>query len=95
MKKNEYSSSKNKNNITIKIEVPIELHAKLKLQAQKQNITLQHYCSTKLADCATGVNEIRNAIIKSVPDYYNHVAKIADPELKSYFYDFGGFVCRL
>lgn len=91
------SESKSNNNETkfIKIKVNIDQYYKIKQKANDYNLTLQDYLVLKGTDDTKGVEEIRNSIVKLLPDYYNRIRGVGNTELQQYFTEFGGIICQL
>lgn len=79
----------------IKIKVNVDQYNILKQKAEEQNQTLSDYMVLKGMDDSKGTREIRNYIVKMLPDYYNRIKGVGNKELQQYLRDFGGALCRL
>ena len=88
-------SSYKKDTVTLKIEIPSDIYSSIKERAEEKKLTLKEYAILKMTDEVGGREELRREIITNIPVYYNKVRGIADQDLRGYFVEFGGFLCRL
>ena len=88
-------SSYKKDTVTLKIEIPRDIYSSIKERAEEKKLTLKEYAILKMTDEVGGREALRREIITNIPVYYNKVREIVDQDLRGYFVEFGGFLCRL
>ncbi len=75
----------NAKKISIRVQLSREEYMLITNNANKMKLSLQEYSRMKVLDSQDGLDSVSRKIGSMMPDYYNKVKEIPDPDLKTYF----------
>lgn len=78
----------------IRVPVTEEEDCIINEKSAEMKLSKGSYCHLKITEETIGMEEYGCRIMQMMPDFYEHVRKLENAEIRTYFMQFGGKLCR-